>query len=271
MTAIFTGVGAGFARGSATVLGGSGLLGSGVTGRGGDNLMVNAATGNLVINRQDEFLTGPSHDIAIGRTYNSLAEVHDGDNNDKWQMSTVRKVFGLTGTLNATGSKVKRQAGDGSVSTYDWATKGGVAAYWSSDGDGAHDKLVNASGVWTWTDGSSQYSEVYEAVPGDSTSWRIASYKDNAGAAQTFTYWSGTKLDKVIAANGEYIQYQWSGSSIVQINTGLADRTLTRTRYEYDGSGRLNTVKVDLSPDTAGISDGHIYTTYYEYGSNGLV
>src|SRR5688500_19122245 len=118
MTAIFTGPGAGLARSSANVLGDSGLLGSAATGRAGDLLMVNAATGNLVITRQDEFLTGPSQDLAVSRTYNSLAEASDGDNNDKWQMSTVRTVFALAGAVNTAGSTVKRQAGDGSVVTY---------------------------------------------------------------------------------------------------------------------------------------------------------
>ena len=135
MTAIFTGLGAGFARGSATALGSSGLLGSAVTGRGGDNVMVNAATGNLVISRQDEFLVGRGPDLAISRTYNSLAEVSDRDNNDQWQMSSIRRVFGLTGTLNAAGSTVKRQYGDGSVVTYTWDVA--KSAYLTTDGDGA--------------------------------------------------------------------------------------------------------------------------------------
>src|SRR6187399_814124 len=117
MTAIFTGPGSGLARGSGSVLGSAGLLGSAATGRAGESVAVNAATGNLVISRQDEFLTGPGADYGISRTYNSLAEVSDGDNNDRWQMSTTRRVFGLSGTVNAAGSSVRRQAGDGSVTT----------------------------------------------------------------------------------------------------------------------------------------------------------
>ena len=118
MTAIFTGLGAGFARGSAATLGSAGLLGSAASGRAGEQLMVNAATGNLVITRQDEFLVGRGPDLGISRTYNSLTQATDGDNGDQWQMGTVRRVLGLTGTLNAAGSTIKRQAGDGSVVTY---------------------------------------------------------------------------------------------------------------------------------------------------------
>src|SRR5688572_21103429 len=146
MTAIFTGLGAGFTRSSATVLGNSGLLGSASTGRGGDNVMVNAATGNLVITRQDEFLVGRGPDVGISRTYNSLAEVSDRDNGDQWQMGTTRWVFDVPAqaALNTAGSTVKRQGADGSVVTYKWETRGGVAAYWTTDGDGAHDKLVKS-------------------------------------------------------------------------------------------------------------------------------
>ncbi len=69
----------------------AGLLGSGTQGRGGDNVSVNAATGNLLISRQDEFLVGRGPDASISRTYNSLAQMSDGDNGDQWQQSTMRR------------------------------------------------------------------------------------------------------------------------------------------------------------------------------------
>ena len=93
------------------------MLGSAATGRGGEGISVNAATGNLIISRRDEFLAGRSLDIGISRTYNSRAEVHDGDNGDYWQMSTARRVFGLS----SDGNSIKRLSADGSVVTY---TKG---------------------------------------------------------------------------------------------------------------------------------------------------
>ncbi len=300
MTAIFTGLGAGFARGSATVLGSSGLLGSSSLGRGGDNVMVNAATGNLVITRQDEFLVGRGPDAGISRTYNSLAEVSDRDNEDQWQMSTARRVYGFTGTLNAADSTIKRQGGDGSVVTYTWDT--GKSAYVATDGDGAHDKLVKSSATtWTWTDGSSQVTETYEQAIEthqetgvDPIVFRIKEQTDTDGNKLTFAYFAGTdKLYRVTTFNDgtanvttgvaeqSYVQYFWSnnnlGNDLESIVTGYTDygpttgegdnvnKTLTRTRYGYDASHRLTTVTVDLSPENNSVTDGKTYVTTYTY------
>ncbi len=82
MVAIFTGAGAGVERGSANILGPSGQLGGAGLGRGGVNASVNAATGNLVISRRDEFLVGARPDASVSRTYNSLVDAHDRDNGD---------------------------------------------------------------------------------------------------------------------------------------------------------------------------------------------
>ena len=90
MTAIFTGLGAGYARGSGNVIGGAGQLGNASQGRADERVSVNAATGNLLITKQDELLFGRGLDIAISRTYNSVVDTTDGDNADQWQMGTSR-------------------------------------------------------------------------------------------------------------------------------------------------------------------------------------
>ena len=163
----------GFERGSAAQLGGSGLFGSGVQGRGGDNVSLNAATGNLLINRQDEFLVGRGPDIGISRTYNSLGALDE--NGDHWRQSTDRRVFGHTGSYNTAGATVKRVSSDGSEVVYSYKTVGGVTAYWTTDGAGAHDRLTYSGGVWTWTDGASQITETYAAY--GTNNWRITQQK----------------------------------------------------------------------------------------------
>jgi YD repeat-containing protein len=270
MTAIFTGLGAGFLRSSSNILGGAGQLGSASQGRSGEGVSVNAATGNLLISRQDEWLVGRGPDIGISRTYNSLAETSDGDNGDQWQQSTARRVFGLTGTQNAASSTIKRLSGDGSVITYAWnATK---LAYLTTDGDGAHETLAKVGATWVWTDGSSQSTETYEADPVTAGSFRIKEHADTDGNKLTFTYLPSTsKLDKVTTADGAYTQYSWSENNITQIVTGYTDlatstaKTLTRVRYTYDASNRLSTVTTDLSPGDNVITDGQTYVTTYTY------
>ncbi|MFA7596603.1 MAG: hypothetical protein WCY92_09620 [Novosphingobium sp.] len=266
MVAIFTGAGAGFTRGSANILGGAGQLGGGLLGRGGENVAVNAATGNLLISHQDEFLVGRGLDVGIARTYNSIADAADGDNGDQWQQSTTRRVFGLTGTVNTAGSTISRLGADGAVVVYGWNE--GRAAYVTTEGEGAHDQLTFSDDVWTWRDGGTQATESYAAHGTDN--WRIATARDIDGNTLSWSY-AGDKLDKVTTADGAWVQYVWSGNNISQIVTGYtnlatqASSTLTRTRYAYDASDRLILVTTDLSPENNSVADGKVYTVSYTY------
>ena len=158
MVSIFVGSGAGFARGSGATLGGSGVLGSAVQGRSGEGVSVNAATGNLLITQQDDFLVGRGPDSAVSRTYNSLAQVSD-DNGDQWRFGSQRRLANWTGVANTAGATVDRVGEDGSVITYTYDV--GLGYYRATDGAGAHDKIVNV-GHWIWTDGDTQASEVYD-------------------------------------------------------------------------------------------------------------
>ncbi|WP_379551794.1 LysM peptidoglycan-binding domain-containing protein [Qipengyuania sp. DGS5-3] len=263
MTAIFTGLGSGFTRGSANILGGAGQIGGGTLGRAGENISVNAATGNLLINQQDEFLTGRGLDIGISRTYNSLAELSDGDNGDQWQQSTHRRVFGLSGGEGATGSTIKRQGGDGSSITYTWDAA--ASAYVTTDGSGAYDQIKKVGSQWVWTDGTTQVTENYAAY--GTNSWRIVSQKDSDGFGLSFTY-SGAKLDKVTTANGEWTKYHWVGNNVRRIETGHSTGTLSRTWYNYDSQNRLESVTTDLTPNDSSGADGNVYIVNYSYHGN---
>jgi YD repeat-containing protein len=262
MVAIFTGAGSGFERGSGSVLGSPGLLGQASLGRNSEQLLLNAATGNLLISQQDEFLIGRGPDSAISRIYNSLGNLSD-DNGDNWRQSTDRRVHSLTGTVNTAGSTVKRVSSDGSEILYTWDWN----AYVATDGSGSYDKLTCAAGLWTWTDGSSQMRETYEA---SGAYWRLKQQIDTDGNTLTFGY-TGGKLTRITTSDGSYTDYAWSGNNVTQITTTYTDlatstvKTLTRTRYSYDASNRLTTVTVDLSPEDNNIADGKTYVTTYTY------
>jgi len=274
MVAIFTGLGAGAERGSGNVLGRSGLLGGASLGRSAEQVLLNAATGNLMIQQKDEMLVGMGLDASVARTYNSLGDLSD-ENGDNWRQSTDRRVYGLTGSQNALNSTIKRVSADGSEITYTWDTT--KNAYVGKDGSGAYDTLTWNAGTaaWTWTDGDSQVTETYGQVSG--SQWLITRQTDTSGNALTFSYVGTTShLDKVtitdtIGGGTQYLQYSWSGNNITQITTSYKDlvsntaKTLTRTRYTYDGSNRLSTVTVDLTPGDNSVADGKTYTTTYSY------
>lgn len=262
MVAIFTGAGTGFERGSGNVLGGAGTLGQAALGRSGEQLLLNAANGNLMLMQQDELLLGRGPDAAISRTYNSQGDLSD-ENGDNWRQSTDRRLFSLVGTANTFGSTIKRVSSDGSVVTY--AYNG--TNYRTTDGAGAHDSLTYADGTgWTWTDGDSQVVERYGyQFAGQSY---ITEQRDPSGNALIFTYANG-KLTELRTANGERIQYGWSGNAITDIRTftlqGGTERMQTRTRYAYDSLGRLSHATVDLTPADNSIVDGKSYGSAYTY------
>lgn len=272
MVGIFTGAGFGFGRGSGSVLGGIGLLGGVSQGRSGDAISVNAATGNLLIEQQDEYLVGRGPDASVGRTYNSLTTLAD-DNDDKWRQSTDRRVYGLSGTLNAAGSTVKRVSGDGTEIVYSWDAA--RSAYVTKDGGGAYDTIVRSGSDWVWTDGDTRTVERYFS----DANGKIKSVADNIGKAMTFAYDGSGRLSTITTNDGAWIRYDWSGSTsnITQIVTGYTDlatstsQTLTRTRYGYDGSNRLTSVTVDLTPEDSSIADGKVYVTTYGYDASNRV
>src|SRR5687767_11313594 len=107
MVAIFTGAGSGLSNGSNRILGSAGQIGTAEQGRSGEQLFLNAASGNVLITRRDEFLVGRGPDLAIDRTYNAHGDLSD-DNGDNWRQSTERYVHGLNGPIASWGSTVRR-------------------------------------------------------------------------------------------------------------------------------------------------------------------
>lgn len=270
MVAVVGGSELGLSTASGLVLGTSGRIGVANDGRSGESVYVNAVTGNLVLQRQDETLVGRGLDVDVVRTYNSLGLLND-DNGDNWRLGFSRKVYGLTGTANAVNSTVKRLGEDGNEVVYTYDTV--RAAYVSSKGDGAYDTITYSSSTlkWTWTDGDTQVKETYDNV----NSGRLTQIADLDGNLMTLAYNAAGLVTSVTDANGDktFIDYDTATgktANIIDIRTQYKDannvtRILTRVRYSYDSSNRLSTVTVDLSPTDNSVADSNIYVTTYTY------
>jgi len=254
MVGIFSGRLLGLTGGSGDVLGGSGLLGSGSLGRGGEQVYVNATTGNLVLSKQDEFLVGKGPDASVSRTYNSLTTLAD-DNGDDWRQSSDRRVYGLTGTLNTAGSTVRRVSGDGTEVVYTWnaSWRNGSGAYVTTDGSGAYDTIIKSGAEWFWYDGDTSAREsYYDETAAAGLQGKIKALKDAAGLAIAYAYDSSNRLSTITTASGESIQYTWAGNNIIQVSTSYTrsaiEETYTQQLYRlYDAAfGRI--------PDAEGFS-----------------
>src|SRR5471032_241055 len=100
MVAIVTGNGLGLQSSSALGLGERGRIGDASFGQTGEQIYVNAATGNLIIQDRDELLLGQGVSSAMYRAYNSQGQLAG----DHWRPGGARTVNGLTGILNTAGS-----------------------------------------------------------------------------------------------------------------------------------------------------------------------
>ncbi len=259
MVAVVSGAGLGLFGSSVSALGGAGASGNAGLGRGTDRAFVNTATGNLVVQSQDDVLSALGLDLTLIRTYNSQGLLDD-DNGDNWRLGVHQRVFGLTGTLNAANSTIKKTFGDGRevLYTYDASR----SAYVSTEGDGAHDTLSYNSGTtqWTWTDGSLRNTEVYNS------SGQLLQSRDADGNTVTYTY-TGGLLTQIADASGQTTFLDYTGTNLTQVRVVSSGQTQTLTRYTYDGSNRLSQVTVDLSPADNVVADGQVYTTTYTYES----
>jgi len=283
MVAVVSGNGLGLFNTSLNVLGGSGVLGQGMLGQFGGRAYVNAVNGNLVMQVQDEQVSGRGLDLLQLRTYNSQGLLNDGDA-DNWRWSGERTLV-LSGTRNTSGSTVARTNGDGSVTTYSWDG----ARYSSHDGDGADDSLVFDNGAaqqWVFTDGSSQLEERYSGAATGASPARLASQRDSSGNIITYGY-DGNRLQFVTdSGSGQQLKLTYAavaaGSNLVRLSkvetfeltvdgngraTGTLGAAIKQVDYGYDATGRLTSVTTDLTPDntTDSGTPNTLYKTKYTY------
>ncbi|QPF74691.1 LysM peptidoglycan-binding domain-containing protein [Roseateles sp. DAIF2] len=266
MVAIVSGNGLGVSLSSLGVLGGRGAIGNANVGRYGDQVYVNAATGNLILQGRDELLMGRGLDAAALRTYNSRGTLND-DNADNWSTGIYRQQLKLVGTWGAAGSSVVRIGRDGAEASYAWDAA--AAAYVSTAGAGAYDRVQRDGSQYLWTDGATGDVERYDSATG-----RLVSHTDAQGNVVTLNYNAQGNLSSMVSANGETLHYDYdsTGKQLTQLRVVTADgKTLTGTRYGYDAQGRLSSVTVDLSPEDGSVVDGRVFRTDYVYGSDNRV
>ncbi|RYF36267.1 MAG: RHS repeat protein, partial [Comamonadaceae bacterium] len=137
----------------------------------------------------------------------------------------------------------------------------GSNTYVSREGDGAYDRITVAAGVYTWTDGSTNATEVYEAAP----ALRLLASRDAMGKGFTYVYDADGRLERARAQSGESTFFVYDPEGLLtQVRSGasLADSRVN-VRYVHDDRNRLQAVIVDLTP--ANTTDAAEYRTDYTY------
>jgi YD repeat-containing protein len=283
MVAIVAGNGLGLLNTSLTIIGGAGVLGQSVLGRGSSRAIVNAVSGNLILQMQDAQLAGRGPDLHALRTYNSLGALNDGDGDDwRWVYEkTVRFQGRGTPVQPQAGATVIRTDGDGHEATYTW--NAARAAYISTEGGGAHNELRydSAPGEWVWTDGSTRVLEQYSNSTSSSMTGRLIRRTDTSSNSIILTY-DGGRLTliqdpasqqelrlKYGLFNGVSRLQRLETRALIDDASGRATATLgsglRQVEYTYDSLGRLTAVTSVLTPADGGIADGAVFVTNYTY------
>lgn len=259
MVAIVSGSSLGLGLSSLGTLGLAGTFGNATLGRTGEQAYVNVATGNLVVQRRDDVVMGHGENSQSLRTYNSQGLLND-DNGDNWLLNGSLLQLELNGTANTAGSTVVRTDRDGARATYTWDAVG--SRYVSTSGGGAYDQITYdaTAGRYEWTDGDTGLKASYSAAG------RLLSSYDARGNTLTYGYNAGGRLSTVASSSGQTTCYDYTGNNLSRIRQVMADGSeLSRIQYGYDGSNRLVSVKVDLTPADRSTADGAYHETTYSY------
>ncbi|MES2635529.1 MAG: LysM peptidoglycan-binding domain-containing protein [Pseudomonadota bacterium] len=267
MAAIVAGNSLGLSLTSLSTLGQNGSEGASTAGRNGERVYVNAVTGNLVVQGQDEFVASRGSDLSVVRTYNGRGRFTAGVQ-DAWAVGSTRQKIvgpqqGGTGTLT-------RVDHDGAEATYTWDAA--RALYVTTAGGGAHDTVGwdSAQSQYVWRDGTTGLVERYDQAG------KLVRTMDADSNTVTYAYNAQGQLEKMTAANGEVLAYKYNATGDVsEITTGLAGSTTstTRTSYSYDAIGNLQEQTeyaravsgATATNQPAGVSDTADRTTAYSY------
>ena len=286
MSAVFTGNGLGLFNTSLSQLG-TAVGGNGGIGQGPDRQYVNVATGNLLLQGQDEFLTFRGLGIGFVRTYNSQGFASEVGN-DGWVTGFERRVALHSGTFNAAGSVMRRHTGDGSFQDFTYVS---ANTYRSTAGDGAHDTLTwhAETSTWRYVEGSTRMEDQY-ANHADATLQGRLIRISNLKSASTPMAWevlynASHQIVEIRvhdgAATAEALLFSYDGqgrlSSVATRENGVVRGQVF---YAYDGQGRLSSVTTDLTPDNAtdnvwnnaapSSNNGRLFRTQYTYEGTSL-
>ncbi|WP_143873857.1 DUF6531 domain-containing protein [Catenovulum sediminis] len=257
MVAIVSGQGGGLLNTSAVNIGSAGVVGNALTsGQAGGLAHVNIATGNLILQFNDETMSGTGADLTQTRSYNSLGSTNDGDA-DNWRWNGEKSI-------RRSGDIVYRTTGDGHEATY---TLIATNKWQTTTGSGAHDTITYSSTTnkYTWVEGTSKNVEVYSTTnSGSSSRYLIETLRDTNDNGFDYSYSAG-KLTKIVdMESGQTIEFAYGPDGKLQeLSTReTAIGTLTKqVTYDHDSYGRLKTVSTELF-------DGKgTYSTSYDYDS----
>ncbi len=284
MVAVFTGNGLGLYNSSLTQLG-LGLGDSAGLGQSRTRQYVNVASGNLVLQDQDESLVVRGLNTTLLRTYNSRGSVA-GSGADGFVTGYERRVALTAGMLNDIGSQMTLSTGDGQDVVFTWS--GTLNQYTSTAGEGAHDTLSYdaADRTWTYVEGSTQREEQYADHADALLQGRLTRIRDLRSDGTTpaqfdVLYDDNQRVTEVRSLDGSgamadalIFGYDGAGrlASVATREDGVIRGQLS---YGYDNEGRLSWVQTDLTPSdgsddlwdetTAANNNGLRFRTSYTY------
>jgi YD repeat-containing protein len=258
MVAIVSGHGLGINFSSANVAGGRGQLGQAQTGAAGQEVYVNAATGNLVLRERDLQLFDHGLDLGFLHTYNSQGRFQDEPGQDA-ALGFYARSIRFEGTPGDAGSTLVRTLADGSAQVLTWD----AATDAFTDADGASARLDVDRVTFASADGT--LTETYSRPSG-----RLSASAQAGGHALAYDYDDAGLLASVTSDAGERTVYGWQNGRLASVRVETLDgvgawQGATAVRYRYDDAGRLAAVELDLSPDDDSVADGNAYTLAYTY------
>jgi YD repeat-containing protein len=258
MVGIVSGNSLGLGNTSLATLGQRAAQGNASQGRGGEQVFVNVANGNLVIAHNDDQLVAHGGGFQAVRTYNSQGLLND-DNADNWSSGFYRSQLVLSGTYGQAGSTFTRIERDGASSVFSWDAASG--SYISTDGAGAYDRIALQGGSYVFTDGATFLREFHDTASG-----RLDKSVDASGNTTAYSYDANGNIAQLRNPSGESILYDYTGNLLSRIRVlDSQGATTTRTSYTYDTRNRLSQVTVDLTPQDGSTADGKLYRTSYTY------